>query len=347
MLTRLTITGADDSVDPQALVDLSQEFPFVEWAFLVSPSREGGPRYPRGGKLEDFCQQLSGSDIAVHLCGRSARSVYQGSPAPIREIVDLGVGRIQLNGCQYTPMLEDVLSSFLDPEFILQVQKEEDFHKALELDGCVRPSKTSALYDPSGGKGIEALQWPRPPKQLTGRVGFAGGIKPHTIKSVLQEIGPMDGPFWLDMESGVRTNDTFDLVLVRQALEAAAPFVVPGGFLSCSICGSFPFLEDDGARLPDDPETLLECGCGVSVWAESLDTARSKWNALMRPRPQATLGREELEAHGHSIGGVSDQRPYMTLPDGSRDVYGPQKVRHPSLDWLAGTAWSLGYEVKR
>lgn len=27
--------------------------------------------------------------------------------------------------------------------------------------------------------------------------------------------------------------------------------------------------------------------------------------------------------HGHSIGGSSGYRPYVTLPDGSRDVYGP------------------------
>ena len=46
MLTRVTITGADDAVDPGALVALSAEFPFVEWGILFSKSREGEARYP-------------------------------------------------------------------------------------------------------------------------------------------------------------------------------------------------------------------------------------------------------------------------------------------------------------
>lgn len=46
MLERVTITGADDSTDISQLVELSQEFPFVEWGILVSRRSEGGPRFP-------------------------------------------------------------------------------------------------------------------------------------------------------------------------------------------------------------------------------------------------------------------------------------------------------------
>ena len=35
-LTRVTITGADDSVEPRALAELSEAFPFVEWGLLMS-----------------------------------------------------------------------------------------------------------------------------------------------------------------------------------------------------------------------------------------------------------------------------------------------------------------------
>ena len=49
---RCTITGADDLVDPDDLVVLSREYPFVEWAILISASRAGTPRYPSSAWLE-------------------------------------------------------------------------------------------------------------------------------------------------------------------------------------------------------------------------------------------------------------------------------------------------------
>jgi phosphoribosylanthranilate isomerase len=58
------------------------------------------------------------------------------------------------------------------------------------------------------------------------RFGFAGGIGPDNVKRVIREISAkVDAPFWIDMESGVRTDDRFDLNKVRRVLETAAPFV--------------------------------------------------------------------------------------------------------------------------
>ena len=45
-LHTVTITGTDDSTNMADLVALSREFPFVEWAILVSESHEGGFRFP-------------------------------------------------------------------------------------------------------------------------------------------------------------------------------------------------------------------------------------------------------------------------------------------------------------
>ena len=64
------------------------------------------------------------------------------------------------------------------------------------------------LYDRSGGRGV-------PPKRLpkwhesNGFVGYAGGIGPGNVIDVLKGITAED--FWIDMESGVRTDDWFDL----------------------------------------------------------------------------------------------------------------------------------------
>ena len=46
-LDRVTITGADDSVDPLQLRALSLEFPFVEWGILVSHSNTICTSYPK------------------------------------------------------------------------------------------------------------------------------------------------------------------------------------------------------------------------------------------------------------------------------------------------------------
>ena len=79
MLTRVTITGADDDVDPEALLALSREFPFVEWGILYSAKRVGTPRYP----TTEWMARLPPVPKAFHLCGQSARDRGHGDwPRP-------------------------------------------------------------------------------------------------------------------------------------------------------------------------------------------------------------------------------------------------------------------------
>lgn len=42
----ISITGADDSVNPQDLLRLSVQHPQAEWAILYFPEKEGDPRNP-------------------------------------------------------------------------------------------------------------------------------------------------------------------------------------------------------------------------------------------------------------------------------------------------------------
>ena len=41
MLERITVTGADDLVDPAELCAIAADFPFVEWGILFSAKRTG------------------------------------------------------------------------------------------------------------------------------------------------------------------------------------------------------------------------------------------------------------------------------------------------------------------
>ena len=224
MLTRVTITGADDGVEPQRLVDFSGEFPFVEWGILMSTKRQGTSRYPSHDWIVALMVATSGTptQLSAHLCGDYARGAMAGDVT----FVDSTFQRHQINGFTVPAAKLIALARTCPIEFILQVRDEGGLAPACSaatLIGTDTPGRASLLWDPSGGRGIEADRWPPPLPGVA--MGYAGGIKPHTVESVLRDIGG-DAPFWIDMESGVRgADDRFDLDLCRKALEAAQPFL--------------------------------------------------------------------------------------------------------------------------
>ena len=69
MLTRATITGADEGVDHTALADLSDEFPFVEWGILIS-EKAGRPRYPTARWVIDIARH-SADGVGLIAAGRT------------------------------------------------------------------------------------------------------------------------------------------------------------------------------------------------------------------------------------------------------------------------------------
>lgn len=232
MLTTVTITGADDAVDPGELVKLSGEFPFVEWGILMSASRAGTPRYPTRRwmiGLENLAKQVTRTNdpkvkpmrLSAHFCGQVAREALSGRlhDLPVIERVQ----RIQVNG--YTPPSPGVVAfakRMPGYEIILQVRSEDEMQSA--MSDVVDAGRCSMLFDASGGRGLRRPE--RWPTRWTGWMGFAGGIDPDNAQnSVLAIMGSHVGDFWIDMESGVRTGDRFDLKLVREVLEKCAPLV--------------------------------------------------------------------------------------------------------------------------
>jgi hypothetical protein len=235
MLTRVTITGADDQVFPRDLVSLSETFPFVEWGILYSEKRMGQPRYPSARWLSD----MPDVPMSLHLCGEAARSVLGGSPFVLEVLLRAGglldrgveVARIQVNGYEPpSPGLVSVAAGWETTTFILQVREPGLLHPAAADALAAGPSyshfpldTTSILFDPSGGRGERPAAWPLPPEGVP--MGYAGGITPDNVVETLESIGHIAAPFWIDMESGVRTDDRFDLGKVRRVLELCAPYV--------------------------------------------------------------------------------------------------------------------------
>lgn len=233
----VTITGADDAVDPGDLLELSRKHLAVEWGLLASLSNAGQPRYPSLDWLRRFEQSRNGecrwsSYFALHLCGQLSRDIQNGDMERVRELPT--AGRIQINGyAGLTWMLAHVAALLSSPhgnqvgstypEFILQANRPELWH-GIVRDARLLAPNASVLYDVSGGRGIEPDWKGRLPRaQPVGPpIGYAGGIGPHNVEDVLTAIndGPLAQWYWIDMESGVRNeSNRFDMQRVREVLE--------------------------------------------------------------------------------------------------------------------------------
>lgn len=217
----VTITGADDRTSPEDLLSLSKEYPFVEWGILYSNKQMGQPRYPTREWLLRFAQMPHDTEVrtSLHLCGRDARAVMEGSSPPFQ------APRVQINGFSMEKArgfvaTENVLT------YILQCRSEQDilnaatleaFREKLQERANVLPYQAFALlYDVSGGRGVRPYSWPKPPEGV--QMGYAGGINPDNVTEVLHQLQGHPHT-WIDIESGVRTDDALDIAKVQQLLE--------------------------------------------------------------------------------------------------------------------------------
>ena len=189
----LTFTGVDADTDFSRLIALSQRYP-LEWGVLFSVNRQGRePRYPSLEAIEEI-RKLPVSK-AAHLCGEYAEAVMVEAPVAIDFT---GFNRIQINSRRPDAKAIASFAQFRNLGAVMQTREIE-----FPADEGV-----SLLFDRSGGNGRTPDAWPKHPGDRM--VGYAGGISPDTIEDVLSAIDA-SGPHWLDMESGIRTDDRLDL----------------------------------------------------------------------------------------------------------------------------------------
>lgn len=200
----ITFTGADDHTDVDDMIALSKRYP-IEWGILFSPSRQGvDPRYPGGEAQSRFA--WSGLRLAAHLCGAHSRAIMAGRSVDIP--IDLAVfSRIQVNHTAPEPPRIITFRNGWGKMRCIAQTSAETFPKDTSVDW---------LFDASGGRGVTPAAWPAHPGRM---VGYAGGIGPDNVRAVIEQIGA-SAPCWIDMESGVRTADRFDLSLCRRVCEA-------------------------------------------------------------------------------------------------------------------------------
>lgn len=89
------------------------------------------------------------------------------------------------------------------------------------------------LQDRSGGRGALETEWFAPDelcRKAGAAIGYAGGLSPSNIAEQLPRIAEAAGgmAFWIDCESGVRTDDWLDPAKVEAMAAAVLDFLRSG-----------------------------------------------------------------------------------------------------------------------
>lgn len=200
----ITLTGIDSRTTHSDVSSLL--YPGVELGVLYTANPDGRNRYPT---LVQAAELLSWCDAAaVHVCGSEARR--QLLAGELGELTSR-CQRIQVNGAVSVEVLKALCDKF--PKHTILTQHTE----RNALLASVPYANHALLVDGSGGRGVVPEQWERP---LTPKaVGFAGGLTPDNIEAEWTRIEPVfSRSSWLDMETGIRTDDWFDAEKARRVV---------------------------------------------------------------------------------------------------------------------------------
>jgi len=245
-LRKVTITGADDSIQPVELFVLKQKYPFVEWALLLSSKSQGFPRFPSGGWLHDLNSIIkyppsrippplsTKLELSGHFCGKLVSNFVRGKLPDESEmepwIFDM-FQRIQINfhGIPQTPTPEfyQDLPTQLKNSGKQYIFQADGVNETLFWGMLRRNVDAVPLFDLSHGGGVLPEDWPKPFPNVM--CGYAGGLGPNNLQQQLEKISALvgDHPIWIDMETNVRSDNDlqFDLEKVEACLKIAAPYV--------------------------------------------------------------------------------------------------------------------------
>lgn len=226
----MTITGADNSIKPQELCELTYRFPFVEWGILVSKKQYGNNRFPSKDWIKKLVYEVHEStQLSCHLCGQFVKDILIGKDNAQQDLGELWnfFNRVQINtqGIPHAYFAEK-LSAILVPgkEYIFQY----DNQNAEILEAAINSgAKCSTLFDLSHGAGVLPSKWPLPFPNI--KCGYAGGLSPENLNTQIQLIESKVGntEIWIDMETHVRSNNDmlFDLKKVEKCLKIASKYI--------------------------------------------------------------------------------------------------------------------------
>lgn len=198
----IAFTGVDRLDLLPGLVRLAARYP-IEWGLLVDEQPRDVLLFPPREIVHELLGHR-GLRWAAHVCGPLAQRISAGTQHDAVSWLE-GFGRLQINHGFTGSSAEQVnhcaaYSQRCGVRVVLQCQGE--FPSDVRVDW---------LYDVSFGRGSRPSTWPQLSSAGT-LCGFSGGINADNVREVLTSIGaPADSSYWIDMESGVRTDGLFDI----------------------------------------------------------------------------------------------------------------------------------------
>jgi phosphoribosylanthranilate isomerase len=225
MLTHISITGADNNTSIDKLVELSQKYPYAEWGILYFPEKEGAKRNPTKDWRNDFLSSMPKDKTAIHLCGEDVFNEILSDNFDNSELKEelSRFGRIQLNinarklkNLFTDDQITQIYKKLLACNFRIIAQYNPVSEKAINSfinTNEVNYNYFDILLDSSLGKGVVPENWSVPELFKSGvTLGFAGGLNPENIHDNYLKINKItNSKYWLDLESGARTDNEFDL----------------------------------------------------------------------------------------------------------------------------------------
>lgn len=232
MITKVTITGADDSITPEQLIELVHKYPFVEWGILVSKKSMGSRRFPSSiwiNHLAKLKREFPGLKLSCHVCGSWVKQILLGEFDEIKTLPLYIFDRMQLNTHGESHL-------YHGPKFFTGVKElglevifqNDNANQQILDDAAAEPDLNySALFDLSHGFGKLPSEWPN---LLEGvKCGYAGGLSPDNLEEQILKIEEKVGPteIWIDMETHVRSDNDklFDLKKVETCLEISSKYI--------------------------------------------------------------------------------------------------------------------------
>lgn len=228
-LELISFVGVDTETDMKNLANLRWNTPIaLEFSVLYSDSKSVGnyTRYPSYKFCKDFLDSCPAQGIygSLHLCG----SVIERYLKQEEDVMNLckNAYRIQLNFninhysnySLLTDRIVDVINK-QNHKVILQQNKSKKDFLDIFLAQDVTTASVSLLHDSSGGFGREITQVSAPHEKYM--TGYAGGINPDNVAKIvklIEETNTNNRPYYIDMESGIRTDNIFSLEKCQQVV---------------------------------------------------------------------------------------------------------------------------------
>lgn len=224
---KLSITGADNLVPVADLKQMVQAYPSLELAVLYFPEKENQARNPGVEWRNEFFETIPKENTAIHLCGKDVfdtiLSADFATSSVFQELKKTERIQININARKDIFSHEDIQQIYtilLQHGFTLILQYHERSKDwILPYITPKHLDNVHILLDASLGKGVtpDTFEVPEELKALNYPIGFAGGLNPENIGRVYAQVKPLHlTRYWLDLESGARTDNLFDMYKAYQ-----------------------------------------------------------------------------------------------------------------------------------